>query len=728
MRIILTISLILLVLFSTQSQQNPPQEEVFVQVNSDYLLVGEMLYFSAFANTVATGAPSNLSSILYVELIGKDDKIVFQQKIALSKGRGSGSYFLSSLIPTGTYQIVAYTRWMKNFGNYFQSKIQIINPFESYETPTVEEVLSINWYPESGIMRSEVENLLIFKAASNGKPFTTKGRLVDDLGNKITELQTSGDGLGRVLFTPKKDRKYQAILENTDGNFSFHALPEVQEQGALIQVRKTNKRITLQSLYTGSEDAVLRLSDGYAILKEWNVASGEVVFLESSALEKTGLQVTLSINGKLATQRNFYPSNPEPAGLKIDLPAYSSRSLVEIPLKIPVGSKVSVSVFKSQNENLGSTTFSKFRQFTNSWELDDYQTWESLDSRIITEKWKYPVREQPISEVTYLPELRGELLKGQIVPPDAVLENSLVIFSISGAQYQVNSGNVVEDGTFLIQHPALYGNHTGYLAAREVGESARFVEESPFLTDYPPFEYEDIILDSARLASIVKRSLFVQIENAYFRPSDSTFTTLPRSQFGPYRAFYKLDDFNRFPRMYEHFIEFIPEVMARENKQGMRLKPLMLYPFAEKYDPLILLDGVPVSEEEILDYSPFKVESIGVINNRIFLGPLIADGLVSFHSFDNNLLGFTTNSSTKKIEYQGLSEATPFSAPDYSISKLDRLPDYRHQLLWNPSVEITTDNKPISFYTSDTKGKFVLQIEGFSDGKPIHLIQEFIVD
>ncbi|MFT6881387.1 MAG: hypothetical protein ACI83W_001784 [Marinoscillum sp.] len=728
MKRLLSISLILLVLSSAYSQQNLPQEEVFLQVNSNFLLVGEMLYFSAFANAVATGDPSDLSSILYVELIGKNDKIIFQQKIALSEGRGNGSYFLSSLIPTGTYQVVAYTRWMKNFGNYFQSKIQIINPFESYETPTVEEGLSINWYPESGIIRSEVENLLVFKAESGGKPFTTKGRLVDDLGNKISDLQTNVEGLGRVLFKPKNDRKYQAILENTDGNFTFHELPEIQEEGALIQVRKTSKHITIQSLYTGAEDAVLRITDGYAILKEWNMASGEVVFLETSALEKTGLQATLGINGKLVAQRNLYPSNPEEVNPKDALPTYGSRTLVELPLNIPVGSNISVSVFKSENENLGAATFSKFRQFTNSWELNDYQTWESLDSRIITEKWKYPILEQPISDVTYLPELRGELLKGQIVPPDAVLENSLVIFSISGAQYQVNSGNVDEDGTFLIQHPALYGNHTGYLAAKDVGESARFVEESPFLTDYPPFEYEEIIIDSARLASIVKRSLLVQIENAYFRPSDSTFTTLPLSQFGPYRAFYKLDDFNRFPRMYEHFIEFIPEVLARENKQGMRLKPLMLYPFAEKYDPLILLDGVPVSEEEILNYSPFKVESIGVINNRIFLGPLIADGLVSFHSFDNNLLGFTTNSSTKKIDYQGLSEATPFAAPDYSSSKLDRLPDYRHQLLWNPNMKITSENQVISFFTSDTKGKFVMQIDGFSDGKPIHLIQEFIVD
>ena len=68
--------------------------------------------------------PSDLSKIVYVELLAEDSTSHLQTKISLEAG-GAGSFFLPTTLATGIYQIRAYTRWMRNFDAafYFQKSI-----------------------------------------------------------------------------------------------------------------------------------------------------------------------------------------------------------------------------------------------------------------------------------------------------------------------------------------------------------------------------------------------------------------------------------------------------------------------------------------------------------------------------------------------------------------------------------------------------------------------------
>ena len=56
-----------------------------------------------------------------------------------------------------------------------------------------------------------------------------------------------------------------------------------------------------------------------------------------------------------------------------------------------------------------------------------------------------------------------------------------------------------------------------------------------------------------------------------------------------------------------------------------------------------------------------------------------------------------------------------------------RVPDYRTQLYWNPNLNLT--KKQFSFYTSDVKGKFEIDIQGFTkNGKFISEKKTFDVN
>jgi hypothetical protein len=64
-----------------------------------------------------------------------------------------------------------------------------------------------------------------------------------------------------------------------------------------------------------------------------------------------------------------------------------------------------------------------------------------------------------------------------------------------------------------------------------------------------------------------------------------------------------------------------------------------------------------------------------------------------------------------------LSELLPtksYYQPDYSKDKLDRIPDYRVQLYWNPHFSKSSSTETPTFYTSDVTGVFEIVLEGYT--------------
>ncbi len=106
-------------------------ERVYVHQNATLLFVGEYIYFKVYSLEVKNNAPSKVSKIAYVELIGKNNNIVFKEKITLEKGVGYGEFFIPTTVPSGNYKLIAYTKWMQNNSSfkYFESELNIINPY-----------------------------------------------------------------------------------------------------------------------------------------------------------------------------------------------------------------------------------------------------------------------------------------------------------------------------------------------------------------------------------------------------------------------------------------------------------------------------------------------------------------------------------------------------------------------------------------------------------------------
>ncbi|MEM9362091.1 MAG: hypothetical protein AAGA43_05620 [Bacteroidota bacterium] len=112
------------------------QESVYVSYNESALSSGEYFYYKFHCFNVQKKQGSELSKIGYIELIGKDGSRVFMQKVKLKNGFGYGDFFVPTTLESGNYKLIAYTNWMKNWGqdSFYQSDIVIVNPYRSNQS------------------------------------------------------------------------------------------------------------------------------------------------------------------------------------------------------------------------------------------------------------------------------------------------------------------------------------------------------------------------------------------------------------------------------------------------------------------------------------------------------------------------------------------------------------------------------------------------------------------
>jgi hypothetical protein len=107
------------------------------------------------------------------------------------------------------------------------------------------------------------------------------------------------------------------------------------------------------------------------------------------------------------------------------------------------------------------------------------------------------------------------------------------------------------------------------------------------------------------------------------------------------------------------------------------------------------------------------------------------DGMIAFHTYNNDYPGITFGENTQIYDYEGPQPYRYFYAPNYDETSVSTpLPDFRHTLLWEPFVQSNGQNElRIPFTTSDLPGSYVITVEGIGEnGSSIHAKYRFIVE
>jgi hypothetical protein len=325
----------------------------------------------------------------------------------------------------------------------------------------------------------------------------------------------------------------------------------------------------------------------------------------------------------------------------------------------------------------------------------------------------------------HVPEFDGHVITGKIFTPtnNAPLPDIKSYLSVPGYPIRFFVSGSDGDGIVRFDVRDYYGQGEIVLQADITDQRLFRIEgNNPFSERFTGIALPPYNVSAATQSWLKQHNLGMQVQNTYAGEKLSRFEIPDVDTLAFYGVPYKkywLDEFVRFTTMEEVLREYVPEVAVR--RYGGEMHLWVFYFDQDRFfnsDPLILLDGVPVSNTEILAYDPLKVKKLEVIPEKYIVGEFTYEGVVSFTTYRGELDDFKLNPKAVKLDYEGLQMKREFFSPVYETPEQagSRVPDFRNVLYWAP--EIKTDksgNARVNFFTSDVKGKYIAVIQGLDE-------------
>lgn len=345
-----------------------------------------------------------------------------------------------------------------------------------------------------------------------------------------------------------------------------------------------------------------------------------------------------------------------------------------------------------------------------------------------------------ISNVNVLPEFRGEVISGQVINTqnNKPIANSKIAFTLAGNPniFKITTTNKEGIFNFIIEENYLeeYGV-VQLLGDQENMETVSITFINPTQKIKNKLSFTDFEIHPNMEQLILQKSIYNQIENAYFSVKPDTLKTVknPEPFYGNLGVTYILEDYTRFKTLKETFVEIIDDAWTTKSDgiNSFYVRPLE-NSTTKGLLPLLLLDGVVIEDHEFLfGYNPNKIKSISILRDQYQLAGNSYQGIISLNTLENSFVNELNNN--KKITVSPLFTTQPqknyFKQLYTNVEANNSLPDYRSQLLWMPQLNSNSLNKEIYFYTSDNTGLYEISLEGFTEnGEPVSLTTYFNVE
>lgn len=284
-----------------------PQEKVYMHFDNTGYFEGETIWFKAYVTRADNGRPTDLSKVLYVELLNPSGDLIKTQKYYIDEqGQTHGDIKVDSLFGTGFYEVRAYTRYMTNWGvNAVFSRVFPVfkKPVEegNYEDLTIDtrlyqernpnnrdqqdslymkavkegiysnntaKTVSVQFYPEGGDMvQGKKCHVAMLAVTDDGRPYQGQAFVVNQQGEVLASVQT--DTLGRGEFTVVPDASGLAMkMMNARGKEQQFNLPTARREGCTVTLDVISDEMlaTLQCT-----DGVCGELIGYVLMNNGNI-------------------------------------------------------------------------------------------------------------------------------------------------------------------------------------------------------------------------------------------------------------------------------------------------------------------------------------------------------------------------------------------------------------------------------------------------------------------------
>ena len=283
-----------------------PQEKAYLHIDNTCYFVGDTIWYKAYVTRSDKGWLTDLSKIMYVELLTPDGYLVERQQLKMEDGTAHGAFTLTDSLYAGYYELRAYTRWMLNFGrhehphskyteNMFYNKQMAKDFFRDYDKlysrvfPVFDHPketgryakdmtlrpmrryykarkgkpeIDLRFYPEGGHLIEGTDGHVAFEINDEeGKHLDAELSIIDSDGKEVAQTRTLNRGRGVFTLTDMKpDDKYKARLHYQDYDYEVK-LPEVEKEGYALHVERKDSvlRMIIQGTTESKEELGIQI-------------------------------------------------------------------------------------------------------------------------------------------------------------------------------------------------------------------------------------------------------------------------------------------------------------------------------------------------------------------------------------------------------------------------------------------------------------------------------------
>lgn len=332
------------------------QEKVYLHLDNNGYLPSETIWFKAYVFKASTLLPTDMSKVLYVELLSPLGQVIDRKTLPILNGRTYGNFRTNpTTFHSGYYEIRAYTRAMLNWDNayIFSRVIPVYEPptdTVSYtdlklgetkyyykenslirSTPkplTAQTTISkgkrlVTFYPEGGHITQGLPSRVAYKIAdSNGLPADDSITILDSKGNIVTSSKTLHDGMG-VFSLPESWQGGYATI--TGAGQTQYALPPSRTQGADIHIGESADtalviNINASNQYKGQTLGLsLMCRNNLCYFQPVTLQGGDTIYISHSKFKDGVNQLTLfTPQGEVLSERLVW-NKPQRQPLKINV-------------------------------------------------------------------------------------------------------------------------------------------------------------------------------------------------------------------------------------------------------------------------------------------------------------------------------------------------------------------------------------------------------------------------
>lgn len=754
------------------------QEKLFLHTDKDFYTAGEILWFKVYTVDGSCHKPSELSKIVYVEILNEKNEPVIQNMVSLVPGKNNGSFYLPTSFNTGYYTIRAYTNWMKNFdaAYFFEKKITIVNTLKVSSPVSKQDIEStpvVRFFPEGGNLVSNIKSTVGFTITDlNGGINNCRGFIIGRNNDTVVSFSPLKFGIGRFEMTPLDGNNYKAVVVLSSGKLISADLPEVYNTGYVMKVKENEQDQFVVIVYkkagqVPANEQMLLVVHNKQVLKYAgkNIFSGDddstVFVIDRKKVGQGVIHFTVfNSSDKPVCERLCFikPVLNASSSLKTEKAEYDNREKINVAIQVTGKAMydLSASVFQldsfQQQDQLNIISYLWLCsdlpgqiESPGYYFSDDAEVPRATDNLMLTHgwrkfKWENILNNDSDGFIKYLPETRGHLVSANMRDSKTMepVQNALALLSISGHPFGFYAAETNKKGFVQFEVKNFYGNHQLTAVPGDERDSFYRVEIiRPFAPVSPYRRYVPIVLTEDVKELLQQKSIGMQVQNIYSGDSSRTFAepavydTLPFYGLG--EAGYLLDDYKRFTTMEEVLREYVAGVNVTLRGGTNLLK--VFNPFMDDFyseSPLVLIDGVPLTNpNSIFSYDPLKAKKLDLVLNRYVFGNALFSGIISYSTYNGTFDAFELDPKVLGIDYNGLQLHREFYSPVYETKEQieSRLPDLRSTLLWKPDIKVGKEGKAsLQFYSSDRSGEYVLIVQGInSNGEPVYSFTTFNV-